>query len=451
MTWGERRDAPPESAAPVFYPGAPPLPARSPVASFAAVAVGFVVIACFAAAVVVYFLFALPPQALVVGILLAVVPLTIVLFGVWLVDRWEPEPRIALVFAFFWGAAVSIGAALIFDFAAQAIRSALGSGRSDASDVLGAVVQAPLVEEGAKGFGVLLVLWIFRRHFDGPVDGIVYAATIAAGFAFVENVQYFSVQVIEQANGGDSVAGVFMVRALMAPFGHIIYTSCTGFALGLAARRTGPRGAIGYFFVGLVPAVLLHALWNGALVVVGDRFFLYYLAVQVPIFLACVVLVFVLRHLERKVTRVRLAEYASVGWFDQAEVAMLSSGSARRRALSWARHHGLGRVMRGFISDATRLASARQKIVSTRHSLAAREAAQRDESELLVSVAAGRAALRQPRFAVPGPAAPAYPAPRQSWAPPTGRNAHGVGGAPGSYDASGAPTWPDPDARTRER
>ncbi|MCU1527636.1 MAG: hypothetical protein JWP75_1399, partial [Frondihabitans sp.] len=372
---------------------------RSRAGNFAAVAVGFVVIACFAAAVVVYFLLLLPGSVLVIGILLAFVPLVIVLFGVWLVDRWEPEPRVALVFAFFWGAGVSIGAALFFDFAVQSIQSALGGGNSDFTDVLGAVVQAPLVEESAKGFGVLLVLWLFRKQFDGPVDGIVYAATVAAGFAFVENVQYFAVQVVDQSSGGGSLAGVFLVRALMAPFGHIIYTSCTGFALGLAARRTGPFGAIGYFFVGLLPAVLLHALWNGALVVVGDHFFAYYVLVQVPIFLACLALVIVLRFFERRVTRIRLAEYATLGWFDDDEVAMLSTGRSRKRAQRWARHNELAPVMKRFISDSTRLASTRERIVSSRRSALARLTAQADEGALLAAVAADRATLREPRLA----------------------------------------------------
>lgn len=455
MTWGGAPSPGQGPEGPPVFPVARAAPPRRRVGNFAALAVGFVVIACFAVAVVTYFLLVLPGQVLVIGILLAVVPLCIVLFGIWLVDRWEPEPRIALVFAFFWGAGVSIGAALIFDFAVQTVQSVFGAGKGELSDVLGAVVQAPIVEESAKGFGVLLVLWIFRKHFDGPVDGVVYAATVAAGFAFVENVQYFSVQVVDQAYGGSSLAGVFLVRALMAPFGHIIYTACTGFALGLAARRTGALGAIGYFFVGLIPAMLLHALWNGALVVVGDRFLAYYVLVQVPIFVACVVGVFVLRSLERRVTRTRLAEYAAAGWFDDDEVRMLSKGASRHRAQRWARHNGLGREMRAFVSDATRLASARQKILSTRQSVTAREAASRDEAELLAAVTRGRALLAQPRFADPAGAlaSAGWPGSEQQWASTVPQQqwqapaAQAWPAPPGPrYDQTGAPAWPDPEA-----
>ncbi|MEI4927591.1 PrsW family glutamic-type intramembrane protease, partial [Klebsiella pneumoniae] len=44
-------------------------------------------------------------------------------------------------------------------------------------------VQAPMVEEFAKSLGLLVLLLFAPRHFNGPVDGVVFAFTIAAGFA----------------------------------------------------------------------------------------------------------------------------------------------------------------------------------------------------------------------------------------------------------------------------
>ena len=43
------------------------------------------------------------------------------------------------------------------------------------------VVAAPVTEEVAKLFSVVLVA--FSRRFDGPVDGMVYGAASALGFA----------------------------------------------------------------------------------------------------------------------------------------------------------------------------------------------------------------------------------------------------------------------------
>ncbi|MFX6803714.1 PrsW family glutamic-type intramembrane protease, partial [Acinetobacter baumannii] len=84
-----------------------------------------------------------------------------------------------------------------------------------------------------------------------------------AGFAFTENIQYFAVSFIE--GGTVQVVSVFFLRAVLSPFAHVMFTSLTGFAFGLAARRalrTGP--AMRYALPGLVGAMLLHALWNGS-------------------------------------------------------------------------------------------------------------------------------------------------------------------------------------------
>ncbi|MGL1654814.1 PrsW family glutamic-type intramembrane protease, partial [Vibrio parahaemolyticus] len=82
------------------------------------------------------------------------------------------------------------------------------------------VVQAPIVEEIAKGLGLLLLYAGARRYLDGPVDGIVYGALIGAGFAFTENIQYFAVSFIE--GGTVQVVSVFFLRAVLSPFAHVM-------------------------------------------------------------------------------------------------------------------------------------------------------------------------------------------------------------------------------------
>src|SRR5690349_18642828 len=141
--------------------------------------IGFIIVGIAALIVVVYFLSFLGPGLTFVGGILALVPLTIVLLGIRWIDRWEPEPFGILLFAFFWGAGVSIVLALTVDTAAQ-FEIGVHGGPTGTTDLLQSVVQAPIVEESAKGFGVLLIFWVARKYFDGPVDGIVYAATVAA-------------------------------------------------------------------------------------------------------------------------------------------------------------------------------------------------------------------------------------------------------------------------------
>src|SRR5690606_16760296 len=174
-----------------------------------------------------------------------------VLFGVRLIDRWEPEPKSLVIFALAWGGVAAVGITLLFD-----LMLSLAVGLRD--PVFSAVVQAPIVEEIAKGLGVLLVFLIGRRAFDGPVDGVVYGALVGAGFAFTENIQYFGVSLV--SGGAVELTVTFILRGLVSPFAHAMFTALTGFAIGLVARRGATAsGAMGAGAIGLVGAICLHA------------------------------------------------------------------------------------------------------------------------------------------------------------------------------------------------
>jgi protease PrsW len=330
-----------------------------------------------------YFLRFLGPAASVIGVVLAAIPFVGVWFAIRAVDRWEPEPRGLLLFAVAWGAIAAVAIALGVDLVLSLVVGGTG-------EVFSAVVQAPVVEEIAKGLGILILYAAARRSFDGPVDGIVYGALVGAGFAFTENVLYFAQSFIE--GGVADVSMTFFLRAVLSPFAHVMFTSLIGFAFGLAARRSLPaRSALGYAVVGLIGAILLHALWNGSSVL-GD-FFALYLTLQVPLFVGFVLGVVALRREEARLTRARLGEYAAAGWFTAQEVDMLATGPGRRAALEWARTLRGDRtpVMKTFIADATALAAARQRALSGRDPHAAA-----DERDLLTKTTAARAALFAP-------------------------------------------------------
>ncbi|WP_022879807.1 PrsW family intramembrane metalloprotease [Microbacterium sp. B19] len=365
-------DAPASATAAVV----PPRPRRGGAILWVAAALLVPVLAL----LVLYFLRFLGPAASIVGMILAVVPFVIVWFAVRLIDRWEPEPRRLLVFAVAWGAIAAVAIALGVDALLSFLTGGLG-------DVFRSVVQAPIVEEIAKGLGLLLLYAGARRHLDGPVDGIVYGALIGAGFAFTENIQYFAVSFIE--GGTVQVVSVFFLRAVLSPFAHVMFTSLTGFAFGLAARRalrTGP--AMRYALPGLVGAMLLHGLWNGS--ATFFNFFEVYATLQVPLFVLFILGILALRREEARLTRARLGEYAAAGWFTPQEVDMLATGPGRRSSVAWARSLPGDRsaVMKTFIRDATALAAARQRALSGRDATAPAQ-----ERELLQRTTAARAAL----------------------------------------------------------
>jgi len=311
----------------------------------------------------IYFLAFLGPAAAIVSAVLALVPFAIVLTVIRIIDRWEPEPPGLIVFALVWGAVAAVAMALGVGLAVALAAPWL-------PETISTVVQAPIVEEVAKGAGVLLLFVAARRAFDGPVDGVVYGALVGAGFAFTENILYFGESLL--TGGAEGAAFTFFLRGILSPFAHVMFTAATGFALGLAARSGAKGGAaLGRWGVGLLVAVFLHALWNGSAVVAD--FFVLYATLQVPLFLAFIVGIVLLRNEEARLTRLRLADYAAVGWFSPAEVDMLATRGGRSRAIAWARSLPGDRVgaMRRFIAEATSLAAARQRVVIGRDPRAA--------------------------------------------------------------------------------
>ena len=290
------------------------------------------------------------------AILLALVPLGLVLVVVFWIDRWEPEPLPTLIVAFLWGAGVATAISMLVNTtvlyaAAESTLSLEGAFQ------ISAVVSAPLIEETTKGLGVLIIFLIWRRTFNGAVDGLVYASVIAAGFAFAENIGYF-------IRFWDSITSIFIVRGLFSPFAHVTFTACTGLAIGMSARRRSPAAWVWMTPIGLVCAITLHAIWNGVIAASGNPFAMFIL-VSLPIFIVCMGIVAWLRWAERMTMRNRLDDYARAGWFAPAEVQMLTTGGGRKAGKRWATTRGpqAAYAMRVFQKSSAELAQLRQQAV----------------------------------------------------------------------------------------
>ena len=113
-------------------------------------------------------------------VLLSLAPAVIALPVMMWLDRVEPEPPSALIHSLLWGATVAVLLSSIVNATVGAF----------AGDVIASVVSAPLIEEATKAGAILYA--VKRREVDSPMDGIVYAAWAAVGFAVVEDVEYFA-------------------------------------------------------------------------------------------------------------------------------------------------------------------------------------------------------------------------------------------------------------------
>ncbi len=265
----------------------------------------------------------------IVGALCALLPVgPLVATFLW-IDRWEPEPPRLLLIAFLWGACFAALAALIINSsAAFAVDELLGRG---SGDVVGSTVIAPLVEEGLKGAFLVGLLIFRRREFDGIIDGIVYAGLVAAGFAFTENILYFGRAFTEESAMGGSVLSVLILRGVLSPFAHPLFTSMMGIGAGIAANSRNAAARPFYVLAGYALAVALHAIWNSsASLFDGGAFLLVYGFLMVPLFAAVITIVVWQRKREQAVIAQQLPGFAQAGWIAPSEIQLLSSLAGRR-------------------------------------------------------------------------------------------------------------------------
>jgi RsiW-degrading membrane proteinase PrsW (M82 family) len=234
--------------------------------------------------------FAADDLILAYALIQAFVALLVVRF----LDLYEREPIAIITLLFLWGAVVAAILASIGNTALQ------GELPRDVEVVFGPMISAPIVEELAKGLALVIAFlasrWAARRfgvfEFDGVTDGIVYGAAVGIGFAFTEDLYYFFREA--RAAGVAEALDVFIDRRdFLGPamFRHAIWTATFGAGLGAATRARTWRGKLGWPLLGMVAAMLMHAVNNGLMPVLlsikyGFETTYDYLAVGVPVELA---------------------------------------------------------------------------------------------------------------------------------------------------------------------
>ena len=192
------------------------------------------------------------------SILAAVLPAVLYSLVIWWFDRYEKEPWGLLVVTFVWGAIPAIFMSLVAEFLLGIPFSAVFG------DAVGQVIQrsaiAPIVEEVIKGFAIFLIFLIFRREFDGLLDGIVYGALVGFGFGMTENMFYFLGGFREGAAMGWVM--VIFQRTVIFGLNHGLFSSITGAGFGYASMASKAWQQWLAPLMALGGAILFHAVHN---------------------------------------------------------------------------------------------------------------------------------------------------------------------------------------------
>ncbi len=188
------------------------------------------------------------------------IPMLVYAFLVYWLDRYEKEPRHLLGGAFVWGAVVAAGFAFLINTLLGAGIFALTGSELIAQQTTGSVI-APLIEEILKGMAVLIVFYFYRKEFDSILDGIVYAAITALGFAATENTYYiYNYGYLE--SGYTGLFTLVFIRVVLVGWQHPFYTAFFGIGLALARLSSNPLKRLFYPIAGLIASILLHSIHN---------------------------------------------------------------------------------------------------------------------------------------------------------------------------------------------
>lgn len=378
-----------------------------------------------------------------VALLYAVLPVP-VLVGVYLwLDAYEPEPVRYVATTFAWGAFGAVGLVLVVQIPIDAAW--------DPSMKVSAVYLAPLLEETAKALILVLAFLRRRRVIDGVVDGFVYAGLAGLGFAFSENVLYYTSAYMAASEidlpGTLGATGTFFGRGVMTPFLHPLFTTWTGVCLALAVlHRRHLVVRLGLPLLGLAVAMLAHGGWNAAATTQDGLVLLAAYGTGLAILAGLISWALVARRKEGRVLWDALTDMARRRhWLHVDEVPYLARLGLRQRARAYAKRTGGDETMRSvraYQKLATRTAFLYDSVMRGRpkeNAVAMVDLMRADMSELrpkIVLPPPVRIVKRLPRPVRPAPLGWHQPPPgwQQPPPPPDRLPQTPYGRPPGQYD-----------------
>ncbi len=161
-------------------------------------------------------------------------------------DKLRPEPLLLIAITFIGGMAV---VPLALPLQMLAIELYIGTNL---------VVAWVIIEEVLKyALAVLVILW--NRAVDEPIDMIIYMIVIALGFAALENTLFLLSPLMSGDYLNSTLTGSF--RFLGATLLHVLASGTVGVFLAFAFYKS-KLAQIAFGMIGLFLAIVLHALFN---------------------------------------------------------------------------------------------------------------------------------------------------------------------------------------------
>ncbi len=279
----------------------------------------------------------------------------------WL-DRYEKEPLLLLGGVFTWGAIFAAGAAFVANTLLGYGVMVITGSENTATLTTGSII-APLVEESLKGLAVLAVFLVFHYEFDSIMDGIVYAAVTALGFAATENVYYIYEYGYSQ-NGFLGLAWMVFVRVILVGWQHPFYTAFLGIGLAVARLSLGWPVRLLAPLAAFALAVATHSIHNTlASILHGLGGFVTGTLFDWSGWLLMLLFIFWAVQREQKWLAIHLREEVALGMITPAQYLMACSTWKRSRARWGALLHGQFHTTSRFYQLCSELAQKKQQLL----------------------------------------------------------------------------------------
>ena len=161
-------------------------------------------------------------------------------------DKEKPEPYLLIALAF-------IGGMMVVPLALPLQKLALESYSGDYLIVIWVII-----EEVLK-YAVALIMILWNRAVDEPIDVIIYMITIALGFAALENALFMFNPLMDGDYANSALTGFF--RFLGATLLHVLASGTVGAFLALTFFKSNGIKLL-FGTIGLFVSIVLHALFN---------------------------------------------------------------------------------------------------------------------------------------------------------------------------------------------
>ena len=190
-----------------------------------------------------------------------------VIYTIRFFDIVEKEPLKPILFAFILGIASAFSTGILISYipTPTLLLAVLLNLGETTYENLYTFIDAPLIEELLKFVGLIIAYKFFKRDFHTLTDFIIYGCVVAAGFQFLENLQYLVGSVYEK-DFVYSWNSMLSGRVITNGYMHLLWTSWSGVGLWVWERTNLKFSkTISFVFI----SILLHSLNNLAAVITG--------------------------------------------------------------------------------------------------------------------------------------------------------------------------------------